>query len=215
MDKRPSLCTILTMKFILTILTTLLWLPTANAANYKYNELMIKDYDEMLAMVQSFAKKARDAVGEDESSGRDAEAVEQLREALKLIYSRPDSDNMVAKLVTEVRRDLIGFSAFEDSISSIAAEAVENVQNKKAATGVQSTSLFILENILGQIHPEIAGNADLRRVAERIRDAKLKVTDDIIKDRKLRGMFKTRNPSEIAADMLKKLETEEKKKKKK
>jgi hypothetical protein len=215
MDKRLPSCTILTMKMILTTLTALMIMNTAEAANYKYNELLIKDYDEMLAMVQSFAKKARDAAGEDESGGHDAEAIEQLREALKLIYSRPDSDNMVAKLVAEVRRDLIGYSAFEDSISSIAAEALENVQNKNAAVSTQSTSLFILENILGQIHPEIAGNPDLRRVTERIRDAKLKVTDDVIKDRKLRGMFKTRNPSEIATDMLKKFEEEEKKKKKK
>jgi hypothetical protein len=203
------------MKFIFTILTALMYLPAASAANYKYNELMIKDYEEMTALVQNFVKKARDAAGDGESRERDTEAIEQLREALKLIYSRPDSDNMVSKLVAEVRRDLVGLSAFEDTISGITAEALENIQNKMAASSTQSTSLFILENILGQIVPEMGQNPGLRKVAERIRDAKLKITDDVIKDRRLRGMFKTRNPSEIAADLLKKHEDEEKKKKKK
>ena len=183
----------------------------AFAANYKYNELMIKDYDEMLEMVQSFVKKAKDAAGED-GTANDGEAIEQLREALKLIFSRPDSDNMVAKLVPEVRRMMIGFNAYEPAVHDIAKQAIDAVKSKNAAPSIQSTSLFILENILAEIRPEVPNNNQLRAVAEMIRDAKLSVSKDVLKERKIRGMFQTKNPSDIAAEVLKGLDPKKKKK---
>jgi hypothetical protein len=186
----------------------------AAAESYKYNTLMIKDYDEMSQLVQAHVKKARsisDGSGEDTS--RDGEAIEELREALKLIFSRPNSDNMVAKLTPEVRRELVGFSAFEDTISGIAAEALRQIGDKNAPVSQQSTALFVLENILAEIRPEAASNADLRRVIERVADAKIKISDDVKKDRKVRSMFTTKNPSEEAERILKSLPKPPKEKK--
>ena len=167
----------------------------------------------MNSMVESFIQKSRDLAGDDEGHGNDAAAVEQLREAMKLIYSRPDSDNMVAKLTSEVRRELLSYSAFEDTVASVANEAINNAKNTNNSPSVQSTALFILENVLGQIRPEIANNNNqlLRRVMEKIRDAHIKISEDVFKDRKLRGMFKTNNPSEVADEMLKKMPKEKKK----
>lgn len=200
------------MKAISLLLMTVFSFQAA-PANYKYNELMIKDYDEMNSMVESFIQKSRDLAGDDEGHGNDAAAVEQLREAMKLIYSRPDSDNMVAKLTSEVRRELLSYSAFEDTVASVANEAINNAKNTNNSPSVQSTALFILENVLGQIRPEIANNNNqlLRRVMEKIRDAHIKISEDVFKDRKLRGMFKTNNPSEVADEMLKKMPKEKKK----
>lgn len=195
------------------LVMTFLTITTAQAANYKYNELLIKDYDDMVSLVHNLIKKgqkAESAEGDDEETNN-SEAIEAHREALKLILSRPDSDNMTAKLMPEVRRELVNMSAYENSIASIAAEAIGNVKNDKGSTSVQSTSLFILENILGQIRPELPNNPELRKVVESIRDAKLKISADVLKDRKIRGMFKTRNPSEIAADQLKVLNGKKKK----
>jgi hypothetical protein len=203
------------MKTLICALLTLFCLETS-AAMFKYNELMIKDYDEMNKMVQSKVKQAR-AVGSNSSDENvnDTEAIEHLREALKLIYSRPNSDNMIAKLMPDVRRELQGYSAYEDSISGLTAEALEVIKNPKAATSQQATALFVLENILSEIRPEAGSNDDLRRVVERVKDAKIKVPNDVVKDLKLRGMYKTRNPSDTAADILKKLPKKEKKPEKK
>src|SRR5689334_3957682 len=113
------------------------------AAQFKYNELMLKDYDEMLQMVNGKLKKAR-SVGSNSSDDNvnDQEAVEHLREAVKLILSRPDSDNMVAKLIPEVRKELSGYNAFEDVLSGITAEAVAVVKDEKAANQAQATGIF-------------------------------------------------------------------------
>ncbi|MGE3680883.1 MAG: hypothetical protein AB7G93_04080 [Bdellovibrionales bacterium] len=194
-------------------------LPAA-AESFRYHDLMFKDYEEMEKMVQTLVKKARavsEAEGEsegEEESPADSEAVEHLREALKLIFSRPDgSDNMVAKLVPEVRRPLSGYAAFEDTVSSLTAEAITTVKNKNASVVAQSTSLVMLKNILAEIQPEIGRNEDLRKVVQNVKDAKIKVPSEVRNDRTLRG-FETFNPSDYASKMLKKLEEDKKKEEK-
>ena len=200
------------MKTLLATLITILS-SQVHAANYKYNELMIKDYDEMSAMVENFVQKSRDAAGEEETAASNAEAVSYLKEALQLIFSRPDSDNMVAKLVSEVRRELLSYTAFETTISELADEALATAKNENAAPSVQSTSLFILENVLSQIRPDVVNNNNeaFRGIIERIAKAKIKISNEVFKDRKLRGMFKNKNPSEIAEEILKGLKKQKKK----
>lgn len=165
-------------------------------------------------MVQTRIKKSK-AVGtkDRDGEGNDGEAIELLRDALKLTFSRPNSDNMIAKLTPEIRRELLGYNAFEDTISSLAAEAISISKDKNATVSQQSTALFVLENLLGEIRPEAQSNTDLRRVVERISDANLKISDEVMKDRKIRSMFKTDNPSHIAADILKGIAKEKDKKK--
>lgn len=186
--------------------------PRQFGPNYKYNELMIKDYDEMLAMVQEMSRSAQAATSSDDSGG-EGEAVEWYGRALKLIFSRPDSDNMVAKLLSEIRRDLQGFNAYEDSIAGLADEAVQQATDKNASVTTQSTAMVILENILGEIKPGAEnGNADLRRIVEKVRAADISISSDVKKDRRMRGMFRTKNPSEEAAAILKRIEEARKKK---
>jgi hypothetical protein len=196
--------TILTMKTCISLILLVLSGTAYGAAHsYKYSDLVIQDYDEMSKQVQIRIRNAHKANKDGEDSTGDAEAIEDLRDALKLIFSRPNSDNMVAKLAPDLRRELSGFSAYEDTISSLSAEATGIVNDKNATVSARSTALFVIDNILGEVRPEIAGNVDLRHVVEKIRDAKLKIDDDVIRDRKLRAMFKTKNPSEYAAEILK------------
>ncbi len=182
--------------------------------NFKYNELMIKDYDEMYEMVQSYLNKAKDLAGEDGTANED-EAISQLRQGLKLIFSRPNSDNMVAKLVPEIRRVLVGFNGFESSVSAIANEAIGYVKNDEAPVSVQSTSLFILDNILAEIRPEVENNAQMRGIVERVRDARISLSKDVATERKVRGMFSTKSPSDVARDLLKRVDEKTKANKKK
>jgi hypothetical protein len=174
-----------------------------HAATFKYGELMLKDYDEMQKMVQDFIKKSQKLQNPNSEETTDATA--PLRDALKLIFSRPDSDNMVAKLVPDVRRELSNLNAFEATIESVAQESLEIIKNKKAAVSAQSTSLFVLENILGEIHPELDGNPGLVKIVQDVAGAKIKISKEIANDRKLKGMFTTKNPSDMAKDMLKNL----------
>lgn len=199
-------------KTLILVASILLALPyAAEAAFFRYNELMIKDYDEMQKLVQTFIKKARKASEQEDEAG-DAEAVEQLREGLKLILSRPDSDNMVAKLVPEIRRELVNYGKFEEVVKYLVNDALEPLKSKNSTVSVRSTCLVILTNMLAEIKPEAAhGNAELKSAIQTIADADIEIADDVKKDRRLRGMFKTVSPSDEAKAILKQIDGKKKK----
>lgn len=183
----------------------------ASGHRYKYSDLVIRDYDEMSKQVQIRIRNAHKANKNGDDSSGDRAAIEELRDALKLIFSRPNSDNMVAKLTPDVRRELSGFSAYEDTISSLTAEALGIAKDDNATESQRSTALFQLDNILGEVRPEIGTNEDLRRVVQRIKDANVKISDDVARARKMRSMFSTKNPSQYAEEILKKTPLEKKK----
>lgn len=224
--------TILCMKTLITPLALLLFLSLAackhkthvndeasaehggsTGPKYKYSDLVIRDYDEMYREVQIRLKKAQNLQREG-GEGNDGEAIEELRDALRLILSRPNSDNMVAKLMPDVRRELGGMSAFEDTLSSLAAECLASVKNENSTVARRSTDLFILENMLTEIRPEIGRNEDMLRIVRRIADANITIDSEVWKDRKIRSMFKTINPSDQAKEMLKAIGKDKEPKKK-
>jgi hypothetical protein len=166
------------------------------APQFKYNELMLKDYDEMDKMVQSLVKKAR-SVGDDQEA-----AVAHLREALKLIFTRPNSDNMVAKLAPEVRRELAVYNAVDRTLMSLANEGLATVLADNVAVSQQASALFMLENMISEIRPEIHNHEGFRKVIETIADADVGISSDVKKDMKLRGMFKAIDPSKLAREIL-------------
>lgn len=172
--------------------------PHGFGPSLKYQELMIKDYDEMLALVHSFTKKAR------QGSDSDAEAARYYGRAMKLIFSRPDSDNMIAKLLPEIHRELSGMSVYDETLEALTVDAILTAKSGTSSVIAQTTALVELENILGEVKPEMAnGSAAARRIVQRIHDANIDVSDEVRRERRLRGMFKTSNPSEEAGVLLK------------
>jgi hypothetical protein len=171
---------------------------------YKYSELQIKDYDEMLKLVKEHVANS------SKKDSSDQQAVDELREALLLILARPNQDNMLAKLMPDVRKELSGFNAFEDSLASLTQEAIRGLSNDKLPTVNRSTYMFVLENILAEFKPEVKEKAEIRKIFETIRDAKLKLPKDVTKDLRLRSMLKVESPSERAKRILKQLIPEKK-----
>lgn len=164
---------------------------------------MIKDYDEMNKMVQILLKRAR-SVGSNTSDENvnDAEAVSHLREALKLIFTRPNSDNMVAKLAPEVRRELAGYNAVEKTLESLTNEGLAVVTADNIGVSQQASALFMLENLISEIRPEIKENPGMRAIVQKVADADVGISREVKKDMKLRGMFKAIDPSKLARDVL-------------
>lgn len=178
----------------------------ASSSKFKFNELQIKDYDEMLNRVNAYIEDAKQVAikyqeeGDDDAG--DQQAIEKLSEALRFILSRPDKDNMLAKLLPLVRKELMNFNSFETSLSLVATDAITAIQMNKLPVSYRSTSFFVLENIMAQIQPSVATSQELRQIVEKIRDAKIKISDDVKKHRQLTGMFTTPNPSEVAQKVL-------------
>jgi hypothetical protein len=196
------------IRVYLGVFVAALALSAAAEERVKYSELQIKDYDEMREMMNERIKNAHKILKEsDKEDGGDndtpdAEAVEQLRNGLILVLSRPNQDNMLGKLMPDIRKELSNLNSFEDTLASIASEALDGLANDKLKTVQRSTYWFILENILSEFKPEAADKDEFKNMFIKIRDARLDVPKQVTKDLKLRSMFKVESPSERAKRIL-------------
>lgn len=176
---------------------------------YRYNELQMKNYEEMEALVNQQISQARQAVSQGDYTDdghideyADREAVELLREGLKFVFSRPNQDNMVAKLVPLLRRELVQFNAFDSSVASILEEAIGAVPNKNLSVDTRATYLFVVENIMAESRPRIKDSQAVKNLFIRVKDSKLKVPNDVVLDRHLVSMFRSQSPAEVATTIL-------------
>ncbi len=172
------------------------------AENFKYSELQIDDYDKMLERIKKRITDAKkiliDLQDKKMDEDGDHQATEVLRNTLKLILSRPNDDNMLAKLLPLVRSELNNLNAFEDTLISIVQESLRMINNDKLDLVYRSTAVFILENVMSEFKPEISTKADIKKVFTLISEAQLKIPDPVKNERSLRSMHRTLNPSEQA-----------------
>lgn len=181
----------------------------AFAEIYKYSELELKNYDDMRKMVQERVKKASEIDANNQQMAEDegrlnydeTESILHLEDALKLILSRPNKDNMIEKLLPDVRGQLNNYGAYYDSLNNIVIEAINGV-SQKIPVVYKSTYIFILENIMSEHRPYIKKENEVKKIFMQIRDAKIEVPNDVRLDRKLRSMFKSQSPSKTASEVL-------------
>lgn len=161
---------------------------------FNYSQLALKDLDQMSQLVNDKIKESKKV--------RDGRMV-PLKEALQAVYSRPNDDDMIEKVVAPLRTSLDEIESWEKSISQLTDEAIGAIKNPRPFKPVvQVTYVIFLENLLAEIKPMVKNDGFERRIAEKIRDAKLEITKDAVGERKLRMMKDTVSPSEIAGKIL-------------
>lgn len=176
----------------------------SHAERYKYNTLQTEDYDQMREKVQQRVLKAKGILKKqkDLSEPADQEAVDELREALLLILSRPNYDNMLSKLMPEVRKELSTLNAFEDSLHAVVSDAISAIDNEHLTKSDRATSLIVLENVLSEFKPELSDKEDIRKLFEKIRDANIKIPKIVEKELRMRSMVGKTSPSVKAKKIL-------------
>lgn len=153
-------------------------------------------------------------------------SIEILKEAVQAIYSRPNDDGMVEKVMTPLRIELDEQEQWETTMDALVQEALGALKNPKAFKPVvQNTYAIFLENVIADFKPFAEKDGHERRVIQAIRDAKIEMSKEAVNERKLRTMKNNKSPSEIADQVLsnilkveaenKKAEAEAKKKSKK
>jgi len=161
---------------------------------FNYSQLALKDMDQMTKLVQS-------KITEGRKSGGDKTI--PLKEGLQSVFSRPNSDFMIEKILGPLKTELEEETAWESSIEALVREARGALKNSRAFKPVvQVTYLIFLENLLSEMKPRVAEPFENRIITE-IRDAKIEVTKEALHERKLRMMKETISPSAIAANILK------------
>lgn len=126
-----------------------------------------------------------------------------LKEALQAVYSRPNEDEMIDKIVSPLRTQLDNYDAWEKVLSQLTDEAINALKNPKAFKPVvQVTYQIFLENLLSEIKPLVKRDGFERALAVRIRDSKIEVSKEAKNEREMRSMRGAHSPSEIAEKIL-------------
>lgn len=181
-------------KRLLTFATFVFCLQAQAGLLFNYSQLALKDLDQMNKLVRDKVQESKKS-----SSGK----VVPLKEALQAVYSRPNDDDLIDKVVTPLRTNLDESEAWEKTLSQLTDEAINALKNPKAFKPVvQMTYVIFLENMLAEVKPYIKNNGFERELVERVRKADIQVTKEAVNERKLRTMKGTVSPSEIAAKVL-------------
>lgn len=196
----------MTLKFekLLSLVTLLLLIASGAQAQtlYVYNRLILKDLDQMNKLVQ-------DKIREANESG---DKVPALREALQAVYSRPNSDFMIEKVIGPLRTQLEEIDAYETTLRSLIDEAVQALKDPdKVKPAAQVTYQVLLENIMAELKPDVSKPFE-NSIITQIRDARIRITRKAESERALNTMKKVKSPSQIAKMILSAYEKEKKRK---
>jgi len=180
-------------KSYLVLSATFLWASLSSAGLlYNYSQLTLKDLDQINEMVVKKIKEYK----------KDG-SMQILKEAVQAVYSRPNDDSMVEKVIQPLRTELDENDQWEGAMDELVQEAIGALKNPKAFKPVvQNTYAIFLENVIGDFKPFAEKPGHERKVLEKIRDAKIEMSKEALNERKLRTMKNNKSPSEIAAQVL-------------
>lgn len=188
------------------VIAALLQSSTAwSKVEYDANQLMMQNSEKMAAIVQKKIKKSHDVQSsstksDDSDLAVDAEAVEPLREAMRIVLSRPDQDGTRRTLFARLRSELTDLNSFSDVMASLVDEALAAVKEtaKSGDSGAeQGTYLTLLQNWMSELKPDVEKSPAFKKCVEKIRDAKIEISPEA-KQFLFKSASKMKSPSETA-----------------
>jgi hypothetical protein len=181
------------MKFA--FIMTLFWsLQSSAGLLYTYKQLFTKDLDQMNKIVNEKVKEAAKDQGDRSIP---------LKEGLQAVFSRPNDDGMIEKVVTPLRNNLEDMNIWDEVMKSLVKEAIGALGNTKAFTPtVQVTYWIFLENVIAEFQPVLRSDKVAREIVTSISAAKIEISKEAKKERKLTIMKDTMGPTELANQVL-------------
>lgn len=177
---------------------------------YDATSLQLKNSDQVGEMIKVKIKRAQalQSKQEDNEDGEiqpEPEALENLKDALRIALSRPDQpEGARSSLYSKVRRELVDLNALDQVLAELTEESLTELRSQEGPRRT-ATYVVILENLMAEIKPEIAENATYRKIVERIRDSKITITTDAKVKNLLRSMSVPVSPSTTAGKLLESL----------
>ncbi len=183
-----------TIKYVVAVLCMSFSLQSSAGLLFNYSQLALKDLDQMNSLVMAKVKESRKS-----DSGKNV----PLKEALQAVYTRPNEDGMIEKIVGPLRTELDELGAWEKSLNDLTVEALDALKNTRAFKPVVQVSYqLFLENLLIDMKPFVHKEGFERGLTEKIRDAKIDITKESSSERRLRMMKSTISPSDLAKQIL-------------
>ena len=182
------------MKYILCISILLSQVTVFAGLLYPYNRLATKDLDQMNKLIKEKIKESKSAGGDQTIP---------LKEALQAVFSRPNDDSMIEKLLPAIKIELDEHSAYEKTFQLLVKEATGALKNPKAfKADALLTYMIFLENTISEMRPKLHEPFE-NEILTQIRDAKIEFTKELMNERKHRMLKELPSPSELAFNFLK------------
>ncbi len=180
------------------IFVSLLYTTSTLAVSYNYTTLIFKDYPDLKPLVSNALRESRRFKYPQDGD----KAISPLKKSLKMILSRPDSDNLVSKLSPELIQDLESMDVFTNIVQDLISEGQEEVMNEALNPKVRATSLIMLNNLLLLIRPRTLDEIPLAESVCKLADKDLKIPKDILKNTELTTMLKEGSPTNLAKKIM-------------
>ena len=172
---------------------------------YDASQLMMQNSEQTTELVRKRIQRASDVQErqeEDSTLLAEPEALEYLKDAMRIALARPDQDGLRGILFARIRRELNDLNSTEVVLSQLTDESLAVLKDKKAAVSHHATYILVLENLMAEIKPELEKNKSFREMIEKVRDANIKVSKDVQSQQKLKLMQSPVSPSKTASSIL-------------
>ncbi len=185
------------MRLIL-IISILTFGQVSLASNYDYNKLRFMEYNEFRQIKNTAVNTSRKF-----QYPRQAEkTLTPLKETLKMLLSRPNDDNLVTSLMTDIESELETLNSYEKIIQVIIDESIASINNKKLNPEYRTTAALCINNLLLEIKPKSINNPQLARVICKLADQRLKIPSDIQKSSMFKSLYLEKSPSDVAQKIM-------------
>lgn len=174
---------------------------------YDSAQLMMKSSDQMNELVKARMRKAANTqaaqVDDVDAEGItvEFETLAALKDALRIALSRPDLDGSRGPMFARIRRELLDLNSIDIVIRDLTQEAIDALKARRAAK-VQATYVYVLENLMAELRPDLGTHPSYVRIVEMIRDADIEIDPDVRRQLMIRTMSKPVSPSDTAALLL-------------
>ena len=181
-----------------------LLLTTTSLASYDYQTLQMKNIEQMSEFVRTKIQESEAVANEAIAQGVGAgPGLIILQDTLLIVLSRPNSDNMLEKIITPLVQKLRTYNTHISTFDNIVDISIEGLKNKSKDIKLRATYIFVLENIMSELQPRIQSHDSIKAIYEKIYKKKIKIPRDV-RSHLAKNMVVTKSPSKIAHSILKK-----------
>lgn len=169
---------------------------------FTYSQLQMRDLDAIRILVSKRLGEGDRIITRD--PGEVDEAIFHYQKALRVLFSRPDQDDARSLLFGEIRKRLSEVHGTDRVLQELTDEAIAAIRSSEAKPLEKATYVYVLENLMAEIRPDLSSNANYRDLLVQIRDARLVLSPEVRKSNFIQSLNPLISPSKTAEAMLKK-----------
>ena len=173
-----------------------------------YQELRVKDYEEMERLVSAQVALSRKAA--EKRGGSASEALEELKKGLVILFMHPQEGTNNA-LLALLKTEIISYTAFWRMVLDVVRDSIEIFQSSFYSVLQRASHLYVLENVLTYI--KNTNEEEFNQILSVMAKARIEIPREVTNHRFLNvSLGRTPSPSAVAANMLNKRIKEKKEK---